>query len=621
MEQLNKSIKAIFEDYYIVPLYQRNFAWGEEQIVQLIQDIYENYKNAPDTNYYIGSLVTLKRKDEKYEIIDGQQRLTVLSLLMRILGKITESHLSYDSRPEVENFFEAFYQDKIDAINNGDYRISHFIKAAEFIEKAKIVIYRNDKEEEIGFEEIKKDPDFVDYFTNKVIIVRVEMPEYTDVASYFEIMNNRGEQLQKHEIIKSLFLAKLAGDNNKTSVFAKVWDACSEMNIPIHKLFTQKDREILFGSKYDKICSCANLADGGFIRRTGSTITQILKPGFKTTDTIKKNDNEDDSFSEDTEDFEVQSIIDFPNFLMHVFKLVYNGKYKIRLNEKYLIEDYKNIEDELCEPMEFIDYLLTYRTIFDQFVVKALGEEESEETRWVLQKPRKYTKSWKYVNSFNDKQNFIIKALSMLQVTFRQRVYKNYLTKILEWVYDNDGLATDENKYLEFLHGLMLDYFEENYTDGLIEINRNIDIKTGGTNIPHFIFNFIDYLYWYSKNNHSEDLDIKNLDFVEDFDFTYRNSIEHHLPQSFEDDDFPKEIIDSLGNLCLVSKTMNSKMNNEDPKGKASKTGKYYMKRLSPKRKIMYDLTNKENKWGRNEIKKHEEDVIDLLQKRNEILT
>lgn len=614
MNQLNKTIKEIFEDYYIVPLYQRNFTWGEKQIVQLIQDIYENFKSAPSTNYYIGSLVALKRRDEKFEVIDGQQRLTVLSLITKVLGINVEPRLSYDSRPEVEDFFIAFYQDKVDTLNNGDYHISHFIQAKEFIENSKVKIFENNEEKELDFKEIKEDSAFVDYFANKVVIVRVEIPEYTDVASYFEIMNNRGEQLQKHEIVKSLFLSKIT-DDEKRAVFSKIWDACSEMNIPIQKSFIKQDREVLFGKNYNEINSCTKLKESNYIKNKGSTINKILEPGFKFTDNVQINTDENDVLKDD---IDVQSIIDFPNFLMHVFKLVYKGSYKIRLNEKYLLDDYKAIENDLCSPMEFIDYLLTYRTIFDQFVVKVIGSEESEDTKWILQKPARYAKSWKYVGSFSSKQDFIVKALSMLQVTFRQRIYKNYLTKILEWVFNNGKLTAKEDAYLIFLHSLMLEHYETNYTEDLIEKNKNIDVKVGGTSIPHFIFNFIDYLYWYSWK---QNIKITNIDYVVDFDFTYRNSIEHHLPQSFEDNGFSKDTINSIGNLCLVSKTMNSKMNNEDPKGKASKTGKYYTDHLTPKRKIMYDLTNELNNWGKEQIDNHAKDVINLVKMRDEILT
>ena len=123
----------------------------------------------------------------------------------------------------------------MDSINYGDYRISHFTKAIELIEESKIMIFEDGCEKEISFSEIQKDTDFINYFENRVIIVRVEIPEYTDVAAYFEIMNNRGEQLQKHEILKSLFLSKLGNDDKNRAIFSKIWDACSEMDIPIQK--------------------------------------------------------------------------------------------------------------------------------------------------------------------------------------------------------------------------------------------------------------------------------------------------------------------------------------------------------------------------------------------------
>ena len=108
---LGKSIKNIFDGQYkyIIPLYQRNFAWRKDEIEQLLQDVYEAYKRE-ESYYYIGSLVVLKRANGDFEVIDGQQRLTTLSLITKILGINEEPRLFYDSRPEVEEFFRAFYK-------------------------------------------------------------------------------------------------------------------------------------------------------------------------------------------------------------------------------------------------------------------------------------------------------------------------------------------------------------------------------------------------------------------------------------------------------------------------------------------------------------------------------
>ena len=84
---LGKTLADIFADKYTIPLYQRNFAWRTEEIHQLLQDIYEACRQNPNGNYYIGSLVVMKRHNGDYEVIDGQQRLTVISLIAMLLRR------------------------------------------------------------------------------------------------------------------------------------------------------------------------------------------------------------------------------------------------------------------------------------------------------------------------------------------------------------------------------------------------------------------------------------------------------------------------------------------------------------------------------------------------------
>ena len=106
---LNKTIREIFESNYVVPLYQRNFTWGEDQIARLLRDVYRAYEEDKRGNYYIGTLVVRRRSGEVFEVIDGQQRLTVLCLIMRIIDEVKEQRLTYDSRPEVEEFLNSLY--------------------------------------------------------------------------------------------------------------------------------------------------------------------------------------------------------------------------------------------------------------------------------------------------------------------------------------------------------------------------------------------------------------------------------------------------------------------------------------------------------------------------------
>ena len=82
------SIKQLLSGsvHYVIPMYQRNYAWDEGEITQLIQDVID-YLPAGRI-YYIGTLVVFERTDGTdsiFEIIDGQQRLTTISLIASFL--------------------------------------------------------------------------------------------------------------------------------------------------------------------------------------------------------------------------------------------------------------------------------------------------------------------------------------------------------------------------------------------------------------------------------------------------------------------------------------------------------------------------------------------------------
>ncbi|HBN05426.1 MAG TPA: DUF262 domain-containing protein, partial [Bacteroidales bacterium] len=65
---------------YKIPIYQRNYAWEEKQIQQLIDDIYTS-----NGTYFLGNLIVNQKEADVYEVIDGQQRLTTLYLLEKYL--------------------------------------------------------------------------------------------------------------------------------------------------------------------------------------------------------------------------------------------------------------------------------------------------------------------------------------------------------------------------------------------------------------------------------------------------------------------------------------------------------------------------------------------------------
>lgn len=616
---LNKTLQEIFQSQYIVPLYQRNFAWGVDEIVQLLQDLYESFEktnankqeNTTEANYFIGSLVVLKRKDGYLEVIDGQQRLTTLSLLLKILDLVKEPKLFYESRPEVEAFFDSFYHKGNAEDVTFNHKVSHLVDAVDLIKET--IINPSEKKQRTLFE-IENFNEFKQFLFNNVILLRVEMPQDTDVAAYFEIMNNRGDQLQKHEILKSYLMEELKNEKGEffekqQDEFSKIWDACSQMDTHIQRLFSTEDRSNYFDSEYDNYLDVA--FDDSINKSAGLTFTIDSALEEETTKNVNRSKSSDvDDAGDD------QSIIDFPNFLMHIFKLKYktfsdDGKEtEIPLNEKDLISVYEGLKDKI-DAIDFIKDLLYYRTVLDRYIIKSsLDENQEDNYRWSLQKPYKYTysrderyqTSLNYKNTFDDQER-LIKSLSLLQVTFRSKKYKNWLQDILKFFSDKQNFLNSIDEYQKAIDSWLLNYFD-----------RHISISdyNQGVRVPHFLFNFIDYLYWVESINNKEPSKYN-------FHFKYRNSVEHHLPQSYNKAD-KWEYIDSLGNLCLVSRSSNSKMNDESPVGKAEKGGKFYKATLPPKQKMMYDLTNKESKWESQQIEKHYEEVKSLLENIDEIL-
>ena len=96
MSKLNvdqKTIKSLFQDKkidFLIPDYQRPYAWGETECQTLWDDIFafaipNNDATIFDSNdeYFLGPIVTFNNEDGYNEVIDGQQRLTTLMLLLR----------------------------------------------------------------------------------------------------------------------------------------------------------------------------------------------------------------------------------------------------------------------------------------------------------------------------------------------------------------------------------------------------------------------------------------------------------------------------------------------------------------------------------------------------------
>lgn len=177
-----------FQANYEIPIYQRNYAWREEQIQQLLDDI-----NTSSHNYFLGTLIVNQKDLDSYEVIDGQQRLTTLFLLQKYLKmSVLQGSLYFEAR-EKSNHTLAML---------GKNNLPEELLSQEIMQGYKII------ETYFYNKEIDKSK-FIERLDN-VQLIRIQVPSKIDLNHYFEIMNTRGEQLEFHEIAKAKLLSPLS---------------------------------------------------------------------------------------------------------------------------------------------------------------------------------------------------------------------------------------------------------------------------------------------------------------------------------------------------------------------------------------------------------------------------
>ncbi|HEC1758398.1 TPA: DUF262 domain-containing protein, partial [Campylobacter lari] len=152
-------------------------------------------------------------------------------------------------------------------------------------------------------ENIDKFSEFSKFIYSNVNFVFVELAQNTDLNRFFIRMNKRGKQLEKHEILKARLLSKIIDKDEKTlitnkdekTLYAHIWDICSQMD------------NYIFQKASDRKISSSNESGGD------NSINDIIGSD-KSFDKPNQDEEEREKF---------KSIVDFPTFLLHVYKLTF----------------------------------------------------------------------------------------------------------------------------------------------------------------------------------------------------------------------------------------------------------------------------------------------------------
>lgn len=580
---IDNNSKTIFnqENRYIVPLYQRAYAWEDKEIEQMIDDILDY-----NGDYYIGSLIVHKNSQNEFEVIDGQQRLTTLYLILSYLGFNIDKAMSFAHRPKSDYTLNNI-SNIIDKKNVDDDKIELSILNGIRIIKNKL----NDTKNREKLKEKLKN----------VILYRIEVPENTDLNRYFEIMNTRGEQLEQHHILKAKLMNYI--EEKEQYIFAKVWDACSDMNGYVQMHFDTKLREGLFGNNwvdepeikwgdnYNESDNNNN-ADTNNIART---IKDIIKLNFKI-----DNNNTSESGKKDPSHFE--SIIDFPHFLLHTLRVfveknaLSDMKLGSLLDDKKLLSDFELIlnksykEKEAQFSKDFLNQLLKTRLLFDKFIIKR--ESVKESSNWSLKELQKKT-NYSNTNIKDSDNQECLMIQAALRVSYTSPKIMHWITELLKL--DNFDNLSKKTEYIA----------AKATKDNFLEKENAFNLGVG---TPHIVFNYLDYLLWKEDKN-------------QDFQFEFRNSVEHFHPQNPNDKSqiWDKNDGDMFGNLCLIQRNTNSQFSNLLPKSKLEGY-KQHIDKGSLKLRKMRELTNKNQEWSQKICKEHQDAMIKKLKEAVEYL-
>ena len=111
------NLENLFKSMYDVPVYQRPYSWDKEQVEVLLNDIIEAYQSdSKDEGYYTGNIIVYDKNDKinglitKYDIIDGQQRITTFTLILMALYTLSLTMGVSETDKTLNNIKEALWK-------------------------------------------------------------------------------------------------------------------------------------------------------------------------------------------------------------------------------------------------------------------------------------------------------------------------------------------------------------------------------------------------------------------------------------------------------------------------------------------------------------------------------
>lgn len=643
-----------------VPIYQRLYVWGKEQIETLLDDLWHACKSG-DSVYHLGSILVIPTEPLsgtafcRYDLIDGQQRFTTLWLISVALQWQNEVNplsefrsvecedgrtlhrIQFSIRPDVTEFFDAVFGGRTESLPDEPQ-----------LEDALAIIrsFRHQKDNDGNEVEIRR---LLEFIRDKVHFVFSEVPPDTDLNKLFEIINNRGVQLQQHEILKARLLRLIPAEVR--TAYGQLWDACSHMSDYVEKSLATSTG-IKLRELYERD---ASKRDEESLARAQVVISHLLEKAIDVSDSeisleailngsVELASGQVANFrtSEKYESERVRSIVSFSMLLQHTLRIFLATRVPARGDiERILDRDLLKIflrhlpnKTAAAEVRCFFELLWEVRYLFDKHVIKWIGSDHDE-----IHAIRRLRVERGYLRRESREQDQGFALLQSMLYHSQQITTHYWLTPLLHHIWktrggsyhgflkhlDNQLFCSDDTTPLA---SRTRKYLTEAPISGKLQVPTELS-QSLGTRFPHYIFYKLEYILWEKMRGDSKQGGVTQImgDAWKSFRITAKNSVEHVAPRtskSYHSVQLRGDPLDAFGNLALVSTSMNSQFSNKSFAEKRAlfheqngakfdrKTGRWIYEDRASRRLdgLKLALVYEADSWGETEADAHRTEMI-----------
>ena len=539
-----------------IPLYQRPYTWTEKQVKQLLDDLWCSFNQPKDSPYYIGimNISQTDYDDSTFDLIDGQQRITTLSVMALVMKEHHREwskfcgRLDFYGRGEDKSFLE-----------NGlpkDNTNKNLINAQNVIKSFVDSIKDDDIE--------KKKEHFSQYvFEQASFFLSVIPQDYTIIEKnkQFIRMNNRGKQLELVDILK-VKLSSVDDDDLDKDEFLKKWNEISQMN-------------------------CGEKSDENDSQYKGATIFDIIENNEFIINLPKENE------------IYYKSIVSFDEFLLIALERMLKQMIdnSVSYDREKLLKTFGFDGDNpiFVWKKEEVDlFMKILESQFDLFCKYFIRKDKEEKYKW-QNVENEQTNIENKDNERNNKDwNMLRQFQSYLYVS---REPHQWMKEAFDWLDINENNFNSSN-FLEKLKQI-----DNDYAVKLLGEGRSYSEKF--PNINRYWFWRLDYYLW-EKSLYSDKEEHKfseaEKEVVKRYVFSSNRSIEHLHPQneSVEGSWNNEGAVNSFGNLAMISQTLNSYQSNKSVQEKFGKIEKSIADNKSVeslKLYWMYLACKEKNEW------------------------